>query len=57
MKGLLTAAGLFPHPPIMVPEIGGEGNEENPADDGRGPEIHEAHHGDGSGDGRRHVSA
>ena len=22
MKGLLTAAGLFPHPPIMVPEIG-----------------------------------
>jgi len=24
MKGLLTAAGLFPHPPIMVPEIGGK---------------------------------
>lgn len=24
MKGLLTAVGLFPHPPIMVPEIGGK---------------------------------
>ena len=52
MKGLLTAAGLFPHPRNRR-----EVNEENPADDGRGPEIHEAHHGDGSGDGRRHVSA